>query len=112
MEIQKPVRRRRYHPEAFKRSVIEACREPGASLARVALANGIHASQLRRWMRERGLELTTPETPPAFIPLSMAPAAAPAAIRIEIHRGDTLLKVEWPLHGAVDCARWLEAWLG
>jgi hypothetical protein len=33
MEIQKPSRRRRYHPEAFKQAVIAACCEPGASVA-------------------------------------------------------------------------------
>lgn len=33
MEIQKPSRRKRYHPEEFKLAVIEACCEPGASVA-------------------------------------------------------------------------------
>jgi len=51
----------RTHTEAFKRSLIEACNEPGASIAGVALANGINANQLHRWMRERGIE--PPELP-------------------------------------------------
>ena len=56
MTITQPRRTRRTHSEAFKQSLIEACGEPGASVAGVALANGINANQLRRWMRERGIE--------------------------------------------------------
>jgi transposase len=38
MEIQKPSRRRRYHPEEFKKAVIEACCEPGVSVAGIAMS--------------------------------------------------------------------------
>lgn len=51
MTVIQPRRTRRTHSEAFKQSLIEACGEPGASVAGVALANGINANQLRRWMR-------------------------------------------------------------
>ena len=54
MEIQQPTRRRRYHTEEFKQALIVACCEPGASVAGIALANGVNANQVRRWMRERG----------------------------------------------------------
>ena len=57
MEIQKPSRRRRHHPEEFKQAVIEACCEPGASVAGIAMANGVNANQVRRWLRERGIEV-------------------------------------------------------
>lgn len=50
MNVTKPRRTRRTHTETFKRSLIEACNEPGASVAGVALANGVNANQLRRWM--------------------------------------------------------------
>ena len=56
MNVTEPRRTRRTHSEEFKRSLIDACVEPGASVAGVALANGINANQLRRWMRERGIE--------------------------------------------------------
>ena len=49
MTLTPPRRTRRPHSEAFKQSLIEACGEPGASVAGVALANGINANQLRRW---------------------------------------------------------------
>lgn len=45
MNVTKP---RRTQTETFKRSLIEACNELGASVAGVALANGVNANQLRR----------------------------------------------------------------
>ena len=55
INVTNPRRTRRTHSEA-KQSLIEACGVPGASVARVALVNGINANQLRRWMREQGVE--------------------------------------------------------
>ena len=121
MEIQKPSRRRRHHPEEFKQAVIEACCEPGASVAGIAMANGVNANQVRRWMRERGVEPPTRRvampvleaTPaPAFVQLPMAPAMPTLGdIRIEVRRGNTAIKVEWPVQASDDCAAWLRDWL-
>ncbi len=121
MEIQKPGRRRRHHPEEFKQAVIEACCEPGASVAGIALANSVNANQVRRWMRERGVEPPTRRvglsvleaTPaPAFVQLPMAPAMPTSGdIRIELRRGGTAIKVEWPVQASGDCAAWLSDWL-
>lgn len=123
MEIQKPSRRRRYHPEEFKQAVIEACCESGASVAGTALTNGVNANQVRRWMRERGIEPPTrrvpmpvieaaPGTAPAFVQLPLAPAeSASHDIRIEIRRGNTAIKVDWPVQASGDCAAWLRDWL-
>lgn len=123
MEIEKPLRRRRNHREEFKQAVIAACREPGASVAGIALANGVNANQVRRWMRERGVEpprrrLATQtvgamvEAPTGFIPLRMAPALSESPpIRIEVRRGNTGIKIDWPVSAAGDCAVWLRDWL-
>lgn len=35
---------------------VSACREPDISVSGVALANGLNANQVHRWMRERGVE--------------------------------------------------------
>jgi transposase len=124
MEIQKPSRRRRHHPEEFKQAVIEACCEPGASVAGIAMANGVNANQVRRWMRERGIE------PPnaarmmmlghaagngarAFVQLPIATRGTGIGqdIRIEIRRGNTAIKVDWPVQASGDCAAWLRDWL-
>ena len=122
MEIQKPSRRRRYHPEKFKLAVIEACCEPGASVDGIAMANGVNANQVRRWMRERGIEIPkqrmlvpatqpVPATAPEFVQLPLAPEPELPDIRIEIRRGNTAIKVEWPVQASDDCAAWLRDWL-
>ena len=42
----------RRHSAEFKARVIELARRPGVSTAAVALANGLNANMLRRWVRE------------------------------------------------------------
>jgi len=122
MEIQKPGRRRRHHPEEFKQAVIEACCESGASVAGIALANGVNANQVRRWLRERGIEPPTRRVPmpviesapgraPEFVQLPLAPEPESPDIRIEIRRGHTAIKVDWPVQASGDCAAWLRDWL-
>ena len=123
MEIQKPSRRRRHHPEEFKQAVIEACCEPGASVAGIAMANGVNANQVRRWMRERGIEVPkrrllmpavepVPAMAPEFVQVPIAPGeSASRDIRIEIRRGNAAIKVEWPVQASGDCAAWLRDWL-
>ena len=41
----------RRHDDAFKARVIELARQPHTSVAAVALANGLNANMLRRWVR-------------------------------------------------------------
>lgn len=35
------------------------------------------------------------------------PSASSAFIHVELHRGDTTLRVDWPIEGSRDCASWL-----
>jgi transposase len=120
MDIVRPSRQRRHHPEAFKQSVIDACRQPGVSVAGIALANGINANQVRRWMRERGIEPPSRRSPavvsasgmgttPAFVPVQVEPVSR--QIRIEVQRGNATVKVEWPIEAASECSAWLRDWL-
>ncbi len=123
MEIQKPNRCRRHHPEEFKLAVIDACNEPGASVAGIAMANGVNANQVRRWMRERGIDPptrrlpmplieTAPAMAPEFVQLPIVPVEpASLNIRIEIRRDNTAIKVDWPVQASGDCATWLRDWL-
>lgn len=123
MEIEKPSRRRRNHTEEFKQAVIAACCEAGASVAGIALANELNANQVRRWMRERGMEQPSRSLPvrsmssecgtePAFVPVPIPPVvSAIPDIRIEVRRGNTAVKIEWPGQAASDCAAWLRDWL-
>lgn len=47
---------RRVHRAEFKAKVLAECRVPGASVAAVALANGLNANLVRKWMQGRGLQ--------------------------------------------------------
>ena len=121
MNVTKPRRTRRIHTEAFKRSLIEACNEPGASVAGVAMANGINANQLHRWMRERGIEPpelsclplhpVTSDAVGGFVPVQLTQSTA-SPIRLELRKGAAALTVEWPASSAAACGAWLREWLG
>lgn len=121
MNVTKPRRTRRTHSEEFKQSLIEACGEPGASVAGVAMANRINANQLRRWMRERGiqpLELSclplraaASEPMAGFVPVQFSPSID-APIRLELRKGAAVITVEWPASSAATCGAWLREWLG
>jgi transposase len=115
-------RRRRKHSVEFKAKVVAACRKPGVSMAAVALANGLNANLLRRWVVaeeqassakpiDTAIASPTPMSVEnrAFIPIQMERAAVTTTqeITIELRRGATIVKVAWPLLAAADCAAWL-----
>lgn len=116
-------RTRRQHSAEFKSQVVKACCAPGVSIAGVALAHGLNANLVRRWLIEHGV---TPEsrragsqsvgavllpTPP-FVPVTVesVPAALPD-IRIELRRGAAAVTLHWPVQAAAQCAVWLKDWL-
>jgi len=127
---------RRTHGAEFKKKVLAQCREPGASVASVALANGLNASLVRSWLTGRGLKrlgLGEPSSgsaavsmplPLQFVPLEIAAPASAAAlggldadpgnaevvgasVRVELQCGDASLVVNWPLSRAAECSSWL-----
>lgn len=118
-------RRRRTHSAEFKAKVVSACRAPGISIASVALAHGLNANLLRRWVvtaelglaSSRGHAVATPVSleseKPAFLPLQVERSAVTSGqdITIELRRGATVVKIAWPLSAAADCAAWLRDWL-
>jgi transposase len=116
-------RRRRRHSAEFKAGVIEECLRPGISIAAVALAHGLNANMLRKWVidgEHRVCALApsadpAPEPPampaPTFIPLALPAATVDGEIRIELQRAGTTIKVVWPAAAARDCAAWLRDWL-
>lgn len=61
-----------YDPDA-KRELVEICLQPGISVTKVALDQGINANLLRKWIeRYRDTEHSTPNSPlvlPAFAPV-------------------------------------------
>jgi transposase-like protein len=121
-KLVKPAARRtrRRHTPEFKVQVIEACLQPGVSVAGVALANGLNANYLRRWVREHreqtvGTEIegsvpASSTTPMALVPVSVAsPVVAEASeIRIDIRRGQTTVQMAWPAVRAESLGQWLK----
>ena len=128
--VESPGRRtHRRHSAEFKAQVIRACWQPGVSIAAVALANGLNANMLRRWVVEaervgamavRGQgALGVSATAGAsgllgFVAVQMAtPPAASALpdIHIELTRGPTTIVMRWPAPLAGACATWLREML-
>ena len=123
-EIQMPHsgRRRGRYSDDFKRRVVTTCLEPGVSTAAVALANGLNANLLRRWvveatqrsgaLRSKATTLSPVHNHPTFIPVKFDPpppaaAAPPADIRLELQHGATTVHIHWPLQASSQCAQWL-----
>ncbi len=116
-QIDAPGRRlRRKHSAEFKASVILACRQPGVSMASVALANGLNATMLRKWVVEAEraapgrVPLEMPKQAAAFVPVVLPKDSGGAGrqdIRIELQRGNVRISLEWPRDGAAECAAWM-----
>ena len=122
MGIEKPLRRKRRHSEEFKDELVRACSEPGASVAGIALANGVNANLLRKWMGARGVtppslrRIAESDEPaahgPEFLPVAITPEEpSQPEIRIEARRGNAVVKIDWPVVAAAECAAWLRGWL-
>ena len=127
--IDSPGRRvHRRHGADFKARVIRACQHPGVSVASVALANGLNANMLRRWVTEAGQAgpvavkrqgvavgaAAAADGPPGFVAVQMptAPAASvPPDICIEFTRGPTTIAMRWPAALAGTCASCLREML-
>lgn len=126
IELPSSRTRRRHAPE-FRDQVVQACRQPGVSIAAVALANGLNANMVRKWVfdaearsgqavtsepvnQAAASDKSTPCAHASFLPLALPAQASPALaadIRIELQRGGTAIKVAWPASAAADCAAWL-----
>jgi transposase len=96
----------RTHSLEFKQSAVEASRQPGASIAGVAMAHGINANPLHKWRRQfSGALNTVTVSTPSLIPVTVVrdePARSPGDNstpgRIDIERGSARVS----LTGRVD----------
>lgn len=128
-------RSRRKHSAAFKAKVLQACNQPGVSIAAVALAHELNANLVRRWMNGRDLGGAVFASPtaavapnvatatvaasasalpvqPRFLAVQLAQQPAPGPdIRLELHRAGATVSVSWPAHAAAACGAWLREWL-
>ena len=64
---------RRTYTLEYKRGVVRQCGKPGVSVAGVALAHGINANLVRRWMVSQGRTLAGPmaESRAVLLPVSV-----------------------------------------
>lgn len=114
--------KRRYYSPELKCQIVAECQVSGASVAGVALAHGVNANIVHRWMREQAdallpaprnefvaLNLPPPvEQVPATEPSSPPPARA---IHVEVRRSAGVVTVNWPMEDSASCAAWLRDWL-
>ena len=113
-------RRRRHHSVFFKAEAVGACQQPDVSIASIALARGLNANLLRRWVQEaeRGdapiaIRSTGPSTIPegadGFVPVSLSSRPIESTIQIELRSGAKRVSLRWPASQARECALMLRA---
>ena len=76
------VNGRRTYSKAAKQALVQMCLRPGVSVAGTALAHGINANLLRRWMTRyapRARRSDEVSCGVALLPVSTAPATAHAS---------------------------------
>lgn len=106
IKLPSPGKRRGRYSNEFKQKLIAACNEPGVSTAAIALANGINANLLRRWIAESRDTLSTqvqaaqPDggsvQPPAFVRIDAkaeVDSIAGSPIELQLHRGGLRITV-------------------
>jgi transposase len=101
--VSSPKSRRRYSAE-FKSRVVQACDEPGQSVAGVARRHGLNANLLQKWRKQ-----ARANSAEAFIRLPVPVRAARASvptIRIELPGG---IIVHWPAEDMTLSVKWVKA---
>lgn len=120
----KPPIRRTHSPE-FKASVLAACHQPGASIAAVALAHGINANVVHKWLAGIGMKrcaqhlpaaMPLPAAPLQFLPVGLSSSgveqgvsASPQDIRLDLDLGAMQIKLHCPRGSAPSAAALLHA---
>ena len=118
---------KRNHGAEFKANILAACGQPGASVAAIALRNGLNANVIYRWLSQSRQGSGPIQSVPvgaldqqisSFIAVQLPESAAPqtvatvtTAIRMELRRGTSSVTVVWPSELAGDCGAWLREWL-
>ena len=91
---------RRIYSASHKRVIVEQCLQPGVSVAGIALAHGINANLVRKWIvkhrRAAAAAKCSSVAPPALLPVTVQAELRRSTARTAAPRG--LIVVE--LHGA------------
>ena len=109
MGSERPATRRRYGADV-KAQVLAECDEPGASVAKIAMAHGINANVVHRWRQlARESEVPVKAVNTEFVPVALPAQPDPTPvgeIRIELRRGAVAMTVVWPVSAATEFAAW------
>lgn len=113
--------RRRTHGALLRAQVLQACKQPGASIAAIARLHDLNANVVHRWRaQEREAVSTQPvdtvapaDVPRGFLAVKVQEEVPTPSeqIRIELKRGNASAVVHWPVTSAAACATWLREWL-
>lgn len=100
------MRQRSSYPKPFKAQVVQECLLPGATVSSVAIAHGINANVIRKWLplyRHASVAAL-----PAFVPLKASLKRSSEALAIiEIPLGEQSIAVKWPASDPEGCARFV-----
>ena len=118
-DVKLPGKRKRgRYSNEFKRELVRACEAPGVSTASVALANGVNANLLRRWISElRDIARARVENPqrvsannkPEFVRLESTirdTAAVDSKVELVLQRGEIRVLVSG---SGTECAEFVRA---
>jgi transposase len=119
------------HGAQIKSKVLAECRQPGASVSAVALAHGLNANLVHKWLRGHGLQrarlkvdapaqaalAATPRAAQAtavqFVAVGLSAQGQPAepadagVLEVELRCGANQVTVRWPATQAAQCTQWL-----
>lgn len=119
----RPSVTRRLRSAEFRAELLQACRQSGASVAAIALRNGLNANviDLRRRLEGQTTEVCVGNRAAVnaianaeFVTLQLpthATLAIQSEIRMELRRGTSTVTAIWPLQCACDCRILLREWL-
>lgn len=115
MNSSSSIRRRRQHSAEFKQGLVALC-QPGISISGVALAHGVNANLLRRWIKQYSAAQPVPTitSPAKLVPVQveMPPEALVSdAIEINLQKDRVRVSIRWPGQQAQACGLWLGEWL-
>lgn len=100
-----PIKRRRYS-KAFKARILAACEQHGATIAGVALANGLNANLVHNWRRQARVNTGPSSDAPAFVPIAMPGTMVHSPEPVVIFEVASI-KVHWPLAHIDRSIAWL-----
>lgn len=115
MDISQSITRRRTHTPEFKQGLVALC-QTGISISGVALAHGVNANLLRRWITQYSAANSLPamKTPAKLVPVQVeSPVVSQAddAIEINIQKRSAQINIRWPANRAHAFGQWLSVWL-